>query len=195
MKHQTVFVALSPGQCAVRLVVYDVYMEHPKTVGDRTTLAVMLALEAAGFGVLLPFGENTRYDLVIDDGVKLARVQCKTGRIRGSCVIFATCSTYGHHRAPKQARRSYHGQVDFFAVYCPDNGEVYFVPIEDLQTHSSAMLRLEPTRNGQRRGVRYAAPYRLGHVTTEPVSVGEATKPVRGLEPPTHALQMRCSTD
>ena len=37
-------------------------MEHPKDIGDRTTLAVMLALREVGFAVLVPFGENTRYD-------------------------------------------------------------------------------------------------------------------------------------
>jgi hypothetical protein len=31
--------------------------EHPKDVGDRSTLAIMLALRDAGYGVLLPFGE------------------------------------------------------------------------------------------------------------------------------------------
>jgi PD-(D/E)XK endonuclease len=56
-------------------------MEHPKDIGDRSRLAVMLALRAAGFAVLIPFGENTRYDLVIDDGYSLGRVQCKTGRL------------------------------------------------------------------------------------------------------------------
>jgi PD-(D/E)XK nuclease superfamily protein len=43
-------------------------VQHPKAVGDRTTLAAMLALYQAGYAVLMPFGENTRYDLVIDDG-------------------------------------------------------------------------------------------------------------------------------
>jgi hypothetical protein len=42
-------------------------MEHPKVVGDRSTLAIMAALRAAGFALYLPFGENTRTDLVIDD--------------------------------------------------------------------------------------------------------------------------------
>jgi len=46
--------------------------EHPKAVGDRTTLAVMLVLESCGFRVYLPFSENTRCDLVVDDGVHLA---------------------------------------------------------------------------------------------------------------------------
>jgi PD-(D/E)XK endonuclease len=50
-------------------------MEHPKAKGDRSTLAIMLALQEVGYEVLLPFGENTRYDLVIDDGMTLKRVQ------------------------------------------------------------------------------------------------------------------------
>jgi hypothetical protein len=36
-------------------------MEHPKAIGDRTTLAVITALNALGYPILLPFGENTRY--------------------------------------------------------------------------------------------------------------------------------------
>ena len=75
-------------------------MEHPKAVGDRSTLAVMLALQRAGYIVLLPFGENTRYDLVIDDGTSFARVQCKTGRLRDGAVRFAACSSYAHHPNP-----------------------------------------------------------------------------------------------
>jgi len=68
---------------------------HPKDIGDRTALAVMLALREAGYAISVPFGENTRYDLVIDDGESLLRVQCKTGRLRKGSIVFATCSTYG----------------------------------------------------------------------------------------------------
>jgi PD-(D/E)XK endonuclease len=94
-------------------------MDHPKAKGDRTTLAVMLALREVGFAISVPFGENTRYDLVIDDGTRLARVQCKTGRLRAGAVLFAACSCYGHHRNPGNARRSYEGEIDLFAVHCP----------------------------------------------------------------------------
>jgi hypothetical protein len=34
-------------------------VEHPKAKGDRTTLAVMLALQSSGRNLLVPFGENT----------------------------------------------------------------------------------------------------------------------------------------
>src|SRR4051794_37999912 len=76
-------------------------MEHPKFIGDRSALAVMYALRARGYDLLVPFGENTRYDLVVDDGDSLAKVQCKTGRIRNGAIAFKVCSSYAHHPNPK----------------------------------------------------------------------------------------------
>jgi PD-(D/E)XK nuclease superfamily protein len=142
-------------------------MDHPKDVGDRTTLAVMLTLREAGFAVLTPFGENTRYDLAIDDGCRLARVQCKTGRLRKGAVLFAVCSCYGHHLRAKDTRRDYHGQVDYFGVYCPDNLAVYLVPIADLSVRVQAALRVEPARNNQRFNIRLASSYEIGKVNVE----------------------------
>jgi hypothetical protein len=139
-------------------------MDHPKAVGDRTALATMLALSEAGFAVSVPFGENTRYDLIADDGVRLRRVQCKTGRLRSGAIRFAVCSCYGHHFRPGNARRDYHGEVDDFAVYCPDNQRVYLVPIGDLPVTTQAALRVEPTRNRQAKRIRMAAAYELATV-------------------------------
>jgi hypothetical protein len=138
---------------------------HPKDIGDRSTLAAMIALQDAGYSLLVPFGENTRYDLVIDDGVELKRVQCKTGRLRDGVVWFATASCYGHHRNPATARRSYKNQIDYFAVYSPETEGVYLVPLDHVQTESNAALRIDPPRNNQRRRVRYAADYQIGHVS------------------------------
>jgi hypothetical protein len=53
-----------------------------KGEGRQIDAEIMLALHEAGHELLVPFGENTRYDLAIDDGSRLARVQCKTGRLR-----------------------------------------------------------------------------------------------------------------
>jgi hypothetical protein len=115
-------------------MVYNIdNMEHPKTVGDRTTLAVMAALQAAGFALSMPFGENCRYDLIIDDGCTRSRVQCKTGRLRKGAVRFKACSSYAHHRrAEGSTTRPYEGEVDFFAVHCPETDGVYLVPMGDM---------------------------------------------------------------
>ncbi|MGI0128834.1 MAG: group I intron-associated PD-(D/E)XK endonuclease, partial [Thermoplasmata archaeon] len=83
-------------------------MAHPKDVGDRSTLAILTVLRELGYGVYMPFGENTRADLILERDGELARVQCKTGRLRGRAIVFAVCSSYGHHR-----------NLDYFAVYCP----------------------------------------------------------------------------
>jgi hypothetical protein len=139
-------------------------MEHPKAIGDRTTLAAMQALHLAGYDVLVPFGENVRYDLVIDDGETLARVQCKTGRLRSGAVRFAACSSYAHHPNPKSGSRDYLGQIDFFAVYCRETTGVYLIPIADVAVRRQGALRVSPSLNGQQRRVRYAADYEIARV-------------------------------
>jgi hypothetical protein len=139
-------------------------MEHPKEIGDRSQLAIMLALHDAGLAVYVPLGENTRCDMIVEHGPRLYRVQCKTGRLRLGAVRFAVCSCYGHHRNPGESRRTYEGQIEFFAVYCPETQGVYLVPIDDVQLRSQAALRIEPTRNGQKRNIRHAANYEIAKV-------------------------------
>ncbi|MGH2921290.1 MAG: group I intron-associated PD-(D/E)XK endonuclease [Gaiellaceae bacterium] len=140
-------------------------MEHPKSVGDRSTLAIMLALRDAGYTVLLPFGENTRYDLVIDDGASLRRVQCKTGRLRSGAVVFRACSSYAHHQNPKNTSRSYLGEIDYFAVYCRQTAGVYLIPLEEAPLTNAGSLRVTPPRNGQRRRIRMAADYEISQIS------------------------------
>jgi hypothetical protein len=151
-------------------------MEHPKAIGDRSTLAIMAALELAGFAILLPFGENTRYDLVTDDGSALRRVQCKTGRLSNGAVRFNACSYYFHHPNPKVLRRDYLGQIDDFAVYCPETAAVYLMPIDEIAVRRQGALRVDPPRNGQTRRIRLAADYEIGRVAcTRPPRPAQAT--------------------
>jgi hypothetical protein len=150
-------------------------VEHPKTVGDRTTLAIMAALHDAGYAVLIPFGENTRYDLVVDDGCDLKRIQCKTGRLYDGAVVFNTCSYYAHHPNPKAKSRDYIGQIDAFAVYCLATSGVYLVPIEAVPNRRRGALRVAPPRNNQRRRVRLAADYEIATVAVTPTAKLRAT--------------------
>lgn len=142
-------------------------MEHPKDIGDRSTLAIVLALREAGYSVLMPFGENTRYDLVIERDGRLHRVQCKTGRLDDGVICFRTSSSYYHHPNPKTPSKHYRGQVDYFAVFCPETAGVYLVPIEDLPMETHASLRVDLPRNNQRKRIRMAAGYEIARVAIE----------------------------
>jgi PD-(D/E)XK endonuclease len=130
---------------------------NPTTRGKIGEAVILAALVRLGKHVLLPWGEE-RYDLALDEGGKLVRIQCKTGHIRDGCVCFKTCIT--------DARRplgdgGYAGQIDAFAVYCPQNETVYLVPIEAVRTTISARLRLEPAKNGQTWNVRWARDFEV----------------------------------
>ena len=139
-------------------------MLHPKEIGDRSTLAIIFAFRLQGWSILVPFGENTRYDFVVDRGAQLRRVQCKTGRLREGAVIFNACSSYAHHPNPKVVRRDYAGQVDEFAVFCPETQAVDSIPIEDLAVRQRARLRVEMPRNNQAKGIRLAAAYEIAKI-------------------------------
>jgi hypothetical protein len=78
--------------------------QNNKTIGERSEAIIMAKLLEVGYGVLMPFGDNRRYDLVIEDADgKFYRIQCKTARLMngGACVNFATASTYYHTKAGK----------------------------------------------------------------------------------------------
>ena len=114
-------------------------------VGNVTEAAVLAALVKLGHQVLIPFGDAHSYDLAVDPGEgPLIRVQCKTGRLKGTCVDFNCCST-DHGRG----RQSYVGRADVFGVFCPAIERVFMVPVEDAAGFVTR-LRLEPARNNQK---------------------------------------------
>jgi PD-(D/E)XK endonuclease len=143
--------------------------QHPVDVGQRSEAAVIGELVKRGYRVLLPFGVNHRYDLVIDVQGRFLRAQCKTGRLRHGSVVFHSSSIRSNTR--EAVIRSYRGEVDLFLVYCPDTDEVYVVDVAEVGT-SEVRLRIEPTRNGQDARIRWAAEHVLS-----------SQEPERGLEP------------
>lgn len=134
---------------------------NTKSIGEASEAMVIAALLRNRKVILQPFGDNQRYDLVIDEGGKFLRVQVKTGRIRDGAIIADTASTYAHRGG---VRRGYRGQVELFAIYCPENDEAYLVPI-DQAPGTSITLRLEPPKNGQATNVRWAKDFVLSGST------------------------------
>lgn len=151
--------------------------------GNAAEAAVLHAFASRGFHLLVPFGEGQPYDLVVDLApAGFMRVQCKTGRQRGGCVVFNSRTT-DHGRG----RRSYAGHADAFGVYLPASQQVFLVPVREI-TGFRPHLRLEPARNNQKRRVRLASGYAIDRWTREDLieqlldregvaPVGEAASP------------------
>ncbi len=131
---------------------------HPVDVGQRSEGAIIAELVRRGYHVLVPFGVNQRYDLVIDVDGRFVRAQCKTGRLRAGSVVFATRSVLSNTR--RSICRDYAGQADLFLVYCPETDGVYVVPVKEASM-SHMSLRVEPTSNRQAQGINWARDFQL----------------------------------
>jgi hypothetical protein len=123
--------------------------------GNAAEAAVLAALTNAGIPVMLPFGQGLGFDLgaVVPPVGDLVRIQVKSGRVRKGCVKFNSCST--DHGA---GRQPYTGRADLIAVHVPEPDQLFMVPVDDCPPFTGH-LRLEPTRNNQRRGIRLAVDY------------------------------------
>ena len=141
------------GQRALAIIGEPTKSSHPVDVGQGSEAAVLAAFVKHGYRVLTPYGVNHRYDFALDLGDRFLRVQCKTGRLRDGVVLFAAESirvnAHGMHR------RTYAGEIDLFAVYCPDTDRVYAVPVEEAAS-TTGTLRISPSANGQARRIRWA---------------------------------------
>jgi hypothetical protein len=131
---------------------------NTKAIGDRSELEVAVALVRAGYIVSKPLGDSHRYDLVIDDGETLSRVQVKTGLLANGSVVVRCYSSHTHRGGA--AQRSYRGEVDYIGVFCPQTGDAYLVPESEI-VDSTMHLRIAPTVNRQDRHIRWASRYKL----------------------------------
>lgn len=140
---------------------------NTKDKGERSEGQILAAFLRAGKVVLHPFGDSQRYDMVLDEGGRFVRVQCKTGRILGDVIAFNTCS--GSY---KGVRKPYLGDADLFAVYCPQNNKVYAIPVEKAPC-TQMSLRLATPKNGQQTGIRMASDFEVG------ADLGRAAVPIQ----------------
>ncbi|MGH9798770.1 MAG: group I intron-associated PD-(D/E)XK endonuclease [Blastocatellia bacterium] len=143
--------------------------------GNLSELKVMAAYTQAGFIVSVPFGGGASYDLIVDTGTRLLKVQVKTGRLRNGCVIFPMQRFSGH----KKGRRYDPKEFNVFVVYCPDNDSTYAIDFD--KSLSQGRLRCVETRNNQKEKIRWASEFDFGdHVKK---LIREREVELRGLEP------------
>jgi hypothetical protein len=108
-------------------------VRNTKAIGDISEAKVLAAFISEGITVSIPFGENQRYDFIIDLNGVLSRVQVKSARRRGNAIIFSTATSHFHRGGEYE---TYRGQCDLFAAYCPETDEVFLVQVDDAPTRT-----------------------------------------------------------
>jgi hypothetical protein len=132
----------------------------PSQKGAAAEAEIAAAAIRLDLVVLRPLCDGGRYDLVLDIGNQLLRVQCKWASRRAD-VLTARCIT-SRHTPRGYVRTTYSSaEVDAIAVYSPDTDRCYLIPIQEAEGRSALSLRVGPTRNNQALHVRWAHDYEL----------------------------------
>jgi prevent-host-death family protein len=131
--------------------------------GNVAEAAVVFHAARLGIPVFRPLAEHGRYDLVLELGGRLLRVQCKWAPRHGDVV---TVRLVTNRRGPAGFVRTHYaaGEIDAVAAYCPNTDECYLLPAELVVDRTQLHLRLVPARNGQRASLHFASAYLLGAV-------------------------------
>ncbi len=131
-------------------------MLETKQKGLVVELECITYLYKLGYQVSTPYGENSRYDLIVDINGKLIRIQCKSCVLGGDGDFIHFRCVSVRKNTQKTRRRKYTSEeIDYFATYY--DSQCYLVPVKECSTEKS--LRFNPPKNGQRKGISFAEDY------------------------------------
>lgn len=132
---------------------------NTKVVGNKTEARILSSLLEVYPTVLLPFGDNEKYDFVFEDFDKsFKRVQCKTGRYRNGSITFNGYSTTrinGKHTTTLYQE----GDFEFYGVACSEFPETWLVPISEAG--STGSLRIDQYPGNRSYSCKWAKDYVL----------------------------------
>jgi hypothetical protein len=128
--------------------------------GDTAEMIIATEAMKRGYKVSFPFGHDSSYDLIIDRNGALERVQVKSTTSTEDKI---TCQSRSAGRENgKLVHRNYtSAMIEWLAIYDERECMCYFVPAEDLGSTGKdhVILRLQPTKNGQKKGIMWASDY------------------------------------
>ena len=133
----------------------NVQQMNTQQKGQYAQLKVEIRAAELGYIVSKPT-IDTRYDLIIDDGMKLHKVQIKYGNGKSpndsdGVIVVDLRKWAGDKRTEK---RSYHSdEVDAILVYIPAIDKICWIPPEIFDGRPNLYLRFLPPKNNQTKGV------------------------------------------
>ena len=132
------------------------YSKQKGNIGEAKCLAKMVEL---GVPVCLPFGDNERYDMVIERNGKLEKIQIKYSSQKASdgSVIFKTSSSTNH--TTNKHYSTYENDIDAFLLYNGVTDDVYYLPISIVGSQKTITLRTAPSKNQQIKNCLFAVDF------------------------------------
>lgn len=131
-------------KCLRDTFAFESQVDNSKDIGDISESRVISYLKKNGYNVSIPFGDNARYDLVLDIKDMLLRVQVKTGRETKKGVMRFNANSVIRKSGETQCREPYENDADVFAIFYPNLDAIYWIPIEDAPETTMYLRYQEP---------------------------------------------------
>lgn len=129
-------------------------MDTTNVKGNKGLVNVMADLVNKNYFVFLPIADTTCVDLIAsNENMNLKRMQIKFRAVTNGKIELVTESVVNGKKVPVNLEN-----IDLWAVYCPDNKQVYYVATKELIGKKSLTLRIEEPKQKQRK-VNYAHAY------------------------------------
>jgi hypothetical protein len=137
-----------------------VIQENTKTKGNYSEMVIASKFLEYGFYVSFPFGDNAPYDLIVDNGVKLFKVQCKTAfRQKDNQLEVKFERRVGSKRNKSQSYQDL--DIDFICAYSLEYKKVFLLDLKEFKNVNSVCLRVTPPLNNMKKGINFAEDYLL----------------------------------
>jgi hypothetical protein len=114
-----------------------------KWAGEMAEAAFLHKAMELGLVVSKPWGENSRYDFVVDTGERLVRVQVKST----SCKCEGRYAVSAHGSDPKTGYSA--EDIDFLVAHVPPEEAWYVIPVEAFAPHLHLWLYPRGEHAGQ----------------------------------------------
>lgn len=131
---------------------------NSKTKGNISEAKTLFEFQKRNIPVCLPWGDNERYDMIAEFNGKLNRIQVKTANEEVNGSIRCYCRSSKNHTTNKSLD-TYEKDVDYFVFYNQIRDIIALVPIEEIGSCKVISLRIEPTKSGQLKGIRFFEDY------------------------------------
>lgn len=121
---------------------------NSKSKGNIGEIKVASEFIKWGCIVSFPFGDNARYDLIIDDGNSLKRVQVKYADSKENGSWRCTCVSSTNHTTNKNLH-GYQNDVDIMAFYIAELDECIMFNISEIKNKTKIHVRNTLPKNNQ----------------------------------------------
>ena len=133
-----------------------------KQIGNLTELQCITRFYELGYTVSVPYGDSSKYDMILDYGGTLYKLQCKHAKEffnedgKLSYLKIKTSWQSGYTKNSQYHTNKYTKEdVDFFVTHY--QGKNYLIPVDECSTEK--ILRVLPPKNGQTKGVSFLVDY------------------------------------